>query len=52
MWISEERKYVRFTLKTRDKEIAMKRGEEEFIRYKGKLSVPAESQSSEVVVPV
>jgi hypothetical protein len=37
MYVSEEGKYVRRSLKTRDKEIAIKRAEEEFIRYKAKI---------------
>jgi integrase len=37
MWVSEENKYVRRSLKTRDKELAIKRGQEEFIRYKAKI---------------
>lgn len=37
MWISEEGKYVRRSLKTRDKEIAIDRAQAEFIRYKAKI---------------
>lgn len=37
MWIAEEQKYVRRTLKTRDKTAALKLAEDEFIIYKAKV---------------
>ena len=37
MYIKDEKRYVRKSLKTRDKEIAIKRAEEEFIRYRSKI---------------
>jgi len=37
MYIKDEKRYVRKSLKTRDKDIAIKRSEEEFIRYRSKI---------------
>lgn len=37
MYIKDEKRYVRKSLRTRDKEIAIKRSEEEFIRYRSKI---------------
>lgn len=37
MYVKDEKRYVRKSLRTRDKEIAIKRAEEEFIRYRSKI---------------
>ena len=37
MWISQERKYIRKSLKTRDKTQAIQLAQKEFIRYQAKL---------------
>lgn len=37
MYIKDEKRYVRKSLRTRDKEIAIKRAEEDFIRYRSKM---------------
>jgi integrase len=37
MWISQEKKYIRKSLKTRDKEIAFRMAEDEYIQYSARL---------------
>ena len=37
MWVKEEQKYVRESLHTEDKEIAIKKAEEQFIFYRAKI---------------
>lgn len=37
MWISQEKKYIRKSLKTRDKAIAMQMAEDEYIQYTARL---------------